>query len=507
MKQSLPVGISALAFLMILSVGVELRAQSKTVDRIKQHASYKLIDLGTFGGPQSETPDGGITSVSALNNQGTFVGWADTATADPYPDVCFIDDCFVTHAFRTRNGHKSDLGTLPGGPSSLSTWISPNGLISGVSENGKLDPLIPGFPQLRAVMWRNGRITDLGAFDGAYESIANAVNSRGQVVGAALNSIPDADSMFGLGYQTRAFLWESGSLSDLGTLGTGTDAQAALVNSRGQVVGWSYTSSEHSDICAAVYGFPLATGSFVWDRQRGMLDLGSLGGTCTVAMGLNDRGQIVGQSWSAGGSTGHAFYWDRAHGMLDLGTLGGDFGSAHAINDAGVAVGGSYLAGNVLIDATMWRGNSAIDLGTVDADQCSYAVSINARRQVVGISGTQNCDSTRAFLWEEGGPMVDLNDLVVDGPDIQVAFANTINDRGEIAGMGFLPNGDEHAVLLIPCDKGDAACANERNIGNARQASALPRSSRATNLSGQHSRLMQLSRMPMRRSRGPIPRP
>ena len=321
MKQSLPVGISVLTFLMILSATVELRAQSKTADRIKQHASYKLIDLGTFGGPQSETPDGGITSVTALNNQGNFVGWANTATADPYPDVCFIEDCFVTHAFRTRSGRKFDLGTLPGGPSSLSTWISPSGLISGISENGKLDPLIPGFPQLHAVLWRNGRITDLGTFDGAYESIANAVNSRGQVVGAALNSIPDADSMFGLGYQTRAFLWENGSLLDLGTLGTGTDAQAALVNSRGQVVGWSYTSSEHSDICAAVYGFPLATASFLWDKQKGMLDLGSLGGTCTVAMGLNDRGQIVGQSWSAGGSTGHAFYWDRAHGMLDLDTL------------------------------------------------------------------------------------------------------------------------------------------------------------------------------------------
>jgi probable HAF family extracellular repeat protein len=508
MKQSLPVGISGLAFLMILSVTVGLRAQSKTVDRIKQHARYKLVDLGTFGGPHSETADGGgITSVSALNNQGDFVGWADTAKLDPYPDVCFIEDCFVTHAFRARNGRKSDLGTLPGGPSSLSTWISPNGLISGISENGKLDPLIPGFPQLHAVLWRNGRITDLGTFDGGYESIANAVNSRGQVAGAALNSIPDADSMFGLGYQTRAFLWENGSLLDLGTLGTGTDAQAALVNSRGQVVGWSYTSLEHSDICAAVYGFPLATGSFVWDKQKGMLDLGSLGGTCTVAMGLNDRGQIVGQSWSAGGSTGHAFYWDRAHGILDLGTLGGDFGSAHAINDAGVAVGGSYLAGNLLIDATMWRGNSARDLGTVDGDQCSYALSINTRQQVVGISGTQNCDSTRAFLWEAGGPMVDLNDLVVAGADIQVAFAYTINDRGEIAGLGFLPNGDEHAVLLIPCDKGDAVCANERNMGNVRQASVLSRSSRARNFSGQHSRLVQPSRMPMRRSRGPIPRP
>ena len=79
--------------------------------------------------------------------------------------------------------------------------------------------------------------------------------------------------------------------------------------------------------------------------------------------------------------------------------------------------------------------------------------------------------------------MVDLNDLVVDGPDIQVAFAYTINDRGEIAGLGFLPNGDEHAVLLIPCDKGDAVCPNERNRVNVRQASVLTRSSHALRIS------------------------
>jgi hypothetical protein len=28
-----------------------------------------------------------------------------------------------------------------------------------------------------------------------------------------------------------------------------------------------------------------------------------------------------------------------------------------------------------------------------------------------------------------------------------------INDRGEIVGQGLLPNGDVHAVLLLPCDE------------------------------------------------------
>jgi hypothetical protein len=30
---------------------------------------------------------------------------------------------------------------------------------------------------------------------------------------------------------------------------------------------------------------------------------------------------------------------------------------------------------------------------------------------------------------------------------------NFINDRGEIAGDGILPNGDNHGILLVPCDE------------------------------------------------------
>ena len=45
------------------------------------------------------------------------------------------------------------------------------------------------------------------------------MNNRGQVVGLALNTIPDPFSYFGLGTQTHAFLWQNGVMSDLGTLG------------------------------------------------------------------------------------------------------------------------------------------------------------------------------------------------------------------------------------------------------------------------------------------------
>lgn len=49
--------------------------------------------------------------------------------------------------------------------------------------------------------------------------------------------------------------------------------------------------------------------------------------------------------------------------------------------------------------------------------------------------------------------MVDLNTLIPPGSGIDVAAADSINDRGEISSEGGLPNGDNRAVLLIPCDE------------------------------------------------------
>jgi len=379
-----------------------------------------------------------------------MTGSADTPVSDPYPDFCFDDDCFVSHAVQWRNGVRTDLGALPGGASSASDWVSGNGLIAGLSENGELDPLIPGLPEVRAVLWRGGAITDLGTLpEGGFESIANAVNSDAQVVGLALNTIPDPDSMIGAGFQTRAFLWRDGAMQDLGTLGAGTDAQAVLINERGQVVGWSYINSTPTTACNAG---SLVIDSFIWDREHGMRDLGSLGGTCTLAADMNNDGQVVGFSDLPGDQSSHAFIWK--HGSFhDLGgTLGGDFLAAFAINDAGTAVGFGFLPGNVMFHATLWkRPSEMLDLGGVGNDQCSFATSINAEKQVVGGSG--DCISTgRVFLWEQGS-MVDLNALIPAGSTLSLQNTETINDRGEIAGTGVDAYGNQHAFLAIPCDR------------------------------------------------------
>ncbi len=78
---------------------------------------------------------------------------------------------------------------------------------------------------------------------------------------------------------------------------------------------------------------------------------------------------------------------------------------------------------------------------------------VNASGQIVGQSFPSQ-GRNHAFLWENNGPMVNLQDLVLSGSNVTATEATFINDRGEITGNGFLPSGDRHAILLVPCDDG-----------------------------------------------------
>lgn len=431
---------AVVAFLTTLAISTSAQ------ERQEKHHHYQLIDMGRFGGPQSYIWDGygERLAVSVVNRRGQFTGWADTSQPDPF--CFFYPDCFAAHAFEWEKGIVTDLGVLPNGATSASTSISPNGLIAGVSENGLIDPLVPGFPEGHAVLWQNGSLIDLGTLEGGYESLAFAVNSSGQVAGLFTNTTADPNSMFGTGYQARAFFWQNGVMQDLGTLG-GPDAQALLINERGQVVGWSYTSSSPG-ACGFI---PLATGSFIWQEGKGMRDLGNFGGTCTQATDLNSRGQVVGLSNPAGDLVARGFLWSEG----TLHKLGGSFGGsstgAFALNEGGEAVGFGFLPGDTVFHAALWRRVGQItDLGTVVSGESNFAESVNAKAQVVGAEYNSS-GAPSAFLWEDGSIM-DLNTLIPPGSSLHLQFALNINDHGEIAVTSVDAQGNEHAVLLIPCD-------------------------------------------------------
>ena len=142
--------------MLILSSGVCAQQAAKT----SLHHHYKLIDLGTFGGPFALVNT--EPTEQFINATGTIVGGADTALPTPAP-ACYNPvngpDCFISHAFAWRNGHLKDLGTLPGGSFSYAEGINDFEQIVGLSETGQSDPGT-GFPQFHAVLWTYGGIRD-----------------------------------------------------------------------------------------------------------------------------------------------------------------------------------------------------------------------------------------------------------------------------------------------------------------------------------------------------------
>jgi probable HAF family extracellular repeat protein len=375
------------------------------------------------------------------------------------------NDCFISLAFAWNDGHLMNLGTLPGGSFSFAYGINNRGQIVGVSENGQFDKAT-GNPQFFAVLWENGKITNLGTL-GGMSSFAGSINDRGQIMGVSLNDVYDPFSIVGLGStttltQTRSFLWEHGKMRDLGTLG-GPDSFGLFLNQNGDVAGVSYTSN----IADPNTGLP-PMDPFLW-RHGKIEDLGSFGGTNaplgpTFVAGLNNRGEVVGVMTLPGDQIGHAFLWDGKK-LSDLNAsgsgLGGNFSFAAGLNDAGEVVGAATLQDDQVQHAFRWKNGVMTDLGTPSGDACSQAENINSIGQIVGASqSVQDCFGrfTHAFLWENGGPSVDLNTLIPPDSPLLLTVAGLITDRGEIIGggdpIGCTDNDAcNHVYVLIPCDE------------------------------------------------------
>lgn len=432
--------ITAVTLIAALTIPSGLAAQDHQGHKSKsQHHHYQLIDMGTFGGPQSWVLGGFEYGGGAiLNNGGTVVGAADTLDSNPnYPNCSLgsiscglfgTPDPFAEHAFQFGNGGLTDLGVLSGGSNSFAAGVSANGLIAGNSENGIIDPIL-GVSESHAVLWSSkGQIIDLGTLPGGTESGASSVNTQGEVAAASFDASGNI----------RATRWtKEEGMQDLGTLGACCSI-GGTINERGQISG----ESGACDTCNQ--------DAFLWDHGK-MYDIPDFGGPISFHNYLNNRGQVVGQSDLPGGANAHAFVWDQKNGVKDLGTLGGSSSTAVWINDGGDVAGGATTPGDQSFHATLWKHGQITDLGTIDP--CSVATGINSQGQIVGQS--DNCDGIprHAFLWEKGGPIIDLNTVIAPGSDLTLTLAFSVNDRGEIAGRATTSSGDDRAFLLIPCDE------------------------------------------------------
>ena len=290
----------------------------------------------------------------------------------------------------------TDLGTL-GGSQSTAYGISSEGVTVGAAR--------PAGDADVAVVSSAGTFSALSA-PGAIRSQANGINSSGQVAGTV--QTPSG---------AQATVWSGGLISSLGTLG-GSDSYGLGINDAGNVAGSA--SLANGDAHAFLF-------------QSGIMkDLGTLGsGSWSAAYGINNANQVTGYSMTAAGGL-RAFRWDEISGMADLGTLGGN-SYGMGVNDSGQVTGASATPAGYL-HAFFWTGGSMQDLGTLGGTS-SYAYGINGLGDVVGCSFTADSENTHAFLWLGGG-LFDLNGLIAANSGWVLKEAYGINDGGQIVGMG-----------------------------------------------------------------------
>ncbi|CAG0993035.1 hypothetical protein ANRL3_02909 [Anaerolineae bacterium] len=240
-------------------------------------------------------------------------------------------------------------------------------------------------------------ITDLGTLGGT-ESRAEGINNRGQVVGYY------SYGFYAGAYSTkRAFLYDGGVMHDLGTLEGTNNSMALGINDAGQVTGYSFTTGQ-----AIQKAFIYSNGV--------MQDIGTLGGG-SVAYDINNVGQVTGVSKSI------AFIYSGGT-MQSLGTLGGSYSYAYSINDYGQVVG--YSRTNYSqTHAFLYTGGIMQDLGTLGGTN-SGALGINNIGQVVGYSQLAGDSSYSPFLYSDG-IMQNLGSLG-EG----YSYAYSINNLGQI---------------------------------------------------------------------------
>jgi probable HAF family extracellular repeat protein len=312
-------------------------------------------------------------------------------------------------------------------------------------------------------------ITDLGALDDNY-SIAYGINDAGGVVGYSYlagdgyatkwvngqpvnlinrsSSLASAISNNGqvvgfyenaqVGATRRAFLFDGSNFTDLGSLGNANPtSEANGINDFAQVVGYS---DGHA---------------FVW--QNGVMSpLAAVGGgSYGCAYNINNSSQIVGYSLTAS-SQQHATLWN-GNSAVDLGTLGGSSSEAYDINEASQIVGFSDIE-NGLFHGFISQNGVMVDLGTLGGD-ISYAAAINDSAQIVGASdsildGSDGFGTDlRACLWENN-QAIDLNTLIDPNSGWFLMYAHDINNQGMIVGKGMIDS-EQHAFLMTaipePC--------------------------------------------------------
>lgn len=292
-----------------------------------------ITDLGVL-------PGGIYSSAYAINDAGKIVGMAYDATG----------------ALKTVQWQNGQISVIPGlSPAAASVPYD-------VNDAGQIAGTLEILGQDAGIFWNaQNQPFQLPGLPGVVGSFvrANAINEAGLVVGLAQEGGPNL--------YAHAVVWNANSFqTDLGFMGGGTYSEAFGINDLGQVVGVATIANTNQR-------------AFLWQNGQ-YTDLGTWtgAGPTSRAYAIDNVGRIVGLNKNV------ASLWEGGTvKALPMPPGVSAFTPAIDINDAGdiIATGSVGFPNEV---AVLWRNGTPINLGTLPGGNTSRARRINAAGEIVG---------------------------------------------------------------------------------------------------------------------------
>jgi probable HAF family extracellular repeat protein len=294
---------------------------------------------------------------------------------------------------------------LPGAPTGA--------LPAAINNNGVIASFTQGFQQ--------GYVTQPGGSTAFFvlpnsSSVVTGINASGQVVGSGAST---------------GFIYSNGVTQ---TFTTGSGVTARAINDSGTVAG-TYSS---------------ATGNQAYTYSNGQFQsLGTLPSfTQSLGFGINDSGEVVGNSGNGDGVEEAFLYADGV--MQGLGTLPGDSNSsALSINNLGQVTGQSWGGSDGNYNAFIYDPGTGLmtalgDVPGVGSAGLQTPAGINDSGEIVGFDTVGS--NAYAFLYSDGS-MYNLADLISNDSGWVLGPPVGINDSGEIVGLGRYEGVEQGYVL------------------------------------------------------------
>lgn len=193
----------------------------------------KIEPLPTFGGPNSY--------VWNITGNGLTTGSAETNIRDPNgEDFNGFGTHLIVRPAIWANGGVHQLPVISGGNQANALGANTAGQVGGISETGVHDsscvsPQVLGY---KPVIWKNGKIQKvLPTFPGDSIGGVIAINDRGDAVGSTGFC---AKGLANVPFNARhSVLWRNGKVIDLGGLGCRVGQEPTDINNQDQIVGLS----------------------------------------------------------------------------------------------------------------------------------------------------------------------------------------------------------------------------------------------------------------------------